>query len=256
MKLHFKESGDSKNTTIVFLHGLLASAQNWQGITKRLSIEYHCIALDLPNHGNSPHDDQADYEFLVDCFEAFIEEQDIESFYLIGHSMGGKVAMLYALNHPERIKKLVVEDIAPKTYPMRFLPLMGAMDALNLSKYKTRKEVDQALKEDVPDPLLRMFVMTNLVRDDDKHFEWRVNLKGLIENASYIMSFPETHQVYYDEVLFMCGEKSDYVTEKDRDIIKKYFPKANVVFFKEASHWLHAEKPQPFTEGLQHFLEQ
>ena len=248
-RLWVKESGEQNSESIVFLHGLLASSQNWQVITKRLHDDFHTFCLDLPNHGKSTHCEEGDYEFMLSEFEAFIEESKLDNFYLVGHSLGGKLAMLYALKYPNKVKGLVVEDIAPKPYPMRYLPLMKAMDRIDLSLLKNRKAVDSELAKDVEDKAIRMFLLTNLESGEDG-YRWRVNLKTLIEQAPKLMSFPQVNGVYSQKSLFLCGALSDYVEMADETKIKRYFSDCEIFHIEEATHWLHAEKPQIFCEYL------
>ncbi len=254
MTLWFKESGDQANKKIIFLHGLLASAQNWQIVSKRMSHEYHTFCLDLPNHGHSVHSDHADYEYMLDEFINFIEHMQFEKFHLVGHSMGGKLAMLYALRYPEKIEALVIEDIAPKTYPKRYLPLMQAMHDLELSQFKNRLEIDRALEEKVSDKALRLFLLTNLEKKID-HYQWRVNLHSLIRHADSLMSFPSCSDNYEKDALFLCGAESEYVKDTDKVLISKLFPQCNIYHIEGASHWLHAEKPDVFSTYIKSYFE-
>ena len=252
--LWYKESGDKAHKKIIFLHGLLASAQNWQVVSKRLSNEYHTFCLDLPNHGHSMHSEASDYEFMLDELVKFIELKKIEKFHLVGHSLGGKLAMLYALKFPEKIEGLVIEDIAPKAYPMKYLPLMQVMDNLKLSQYTKRLEIDRVLEEHIPDKAVRLFLLTNLEKKGER-YEWRVNLKSLIANAENLMSFPINQSEYEKPTLFLCGSESDYVPKKDKTIIMKYFPDCEIYYIEGASHWLHAEKPDVFSIYLKSYFE-
>ena len=253
MSLWCKESGEEHPQTILFLHGLLASAQNWQVISKRLSKQYHTVCIDLPNHGHSLHSEKADYEFMLSELISFIEEKGYENFHLVGHSLGGKVAMLYALSHPEKIKKLVVEDIAPKVYPMRFTPIMQAMHELDLTRYTSRREIDEALSSKIPDKAIRLFVMTNLDKKTEG-FRWRVNLKSLLNSADKLMSFPAEKKSYEQSCLFLCGRQSDYVSELDEPVIREYFNACEINYIEGAGHWLHAEKPDDFCLQLISFF--
>jgi esterase len=253
MSLWSKESGCANQKTVIFLHGLLASAQNWQMISKHLSHDYHTVCVDLPNHGHSLHDERADYEFMLEQFIDFVEEKSYDNFHLVGHSLGGKLAMLYALQYPEKIDKLLVEDIAPKTYPMRYMPIMKAMADLNLGQCKNRKEIDAALNHAIPDKAMRMFVMTNL-ESTEGGFKWRVNLKSLIHSADKLMSFPLQSGSYSKDCMFLCGDQSDYVTQMDETVIKSYFNNCEINHIKGAGHWLHAEKSIEFCETLNSYF--
>ena len=166
--------------------------------------------------------------------------------------MGGKLAMMYALKYPQRIKGLVIEDIAPKAYPMRYLPLMQAMYALDLSLFKNRKAVDTELAKVVENSAMRMFLLTNL-ESAENGYRWRVNLKTLIEQAPQLMSFPQVEGHYSQKSLFLCGALSDYVEAADENSIKDLFNNCEIIHIEGTSHWLHAEKSQVFCDYLVDF---
>lgn len=253
MKLWYRETGDPHLPKLVFLHGLLASSQNWQGIVKRLKNDYHIFNLDLPNHGQSPHTEKANYAEMVDSVYTFLEEQHLERVTIIGHSMGGKAAMLLATQFPEKINRLIIEDIAPKTYPPKFKELILAMKNLKLNDINSRKEADEQLKHDIPDIALRMFVLTNLMNSPNG-FYWRVNLEGLLHGIDELVSFPKIQTTSGLLSLFLCGSESEYVKEEDHSTIKSLFNNATIQTIDNAGHWLHSQQPDLFTDKLQNFL--
>ena len=256
MKLWYRVSGKVDGPPIIFLHGLFASSKNWQSIVKRLSDSYRLINIDLPNHGNSPHTTLPNYEEILEGLDDLIQEEvPTEKVTLIGHSMGGKVGMLFALLHPDRIDKLVVEDISPRVYVPKFFPLLQAMKNMDLSCVSSRRDADKLLAVDVPDPLLRMFLMTNLVYSDEG-YRWRLNLDGLIAAGPAMVDFPGGDRVYHGPVLFIRGGDSSYVLEEDSIHRERYFPSARLETIEKAGHWVHAQHPEEFVALLRPFLEE
>ena len=253
-QLWYRESGLEGAPQVVFLHGLFASMQNWQGVVKRLVDHYHIFNVDLPNHGNSVHTEAVEYLAMRDRVIQLLDALFSEPVHLVGHSMGGKVAMMVALERPDLVKKLLVEDIAPKEYPQWFAPIIYAMMNVNLSNFKSRLEVDKALAPEIADANLRMFLLTNLVRDEDHRFRWRVNLDAMVKGGPSIAGFPEVSGQNDLPMLVVRGELSPYVEDGDLPLFQKYFPNAQVKTILEVDHWVHARKADEFTEHLLEFL--
>lgn len=238
---------------MIFLHGLFASLQNWQTIVKRVSHQYCIINCDLPNHGSSPHTPKFDFQECVDAILKLMDDLDLQTCKFVGHSLGGKIGMLTAMQAPERITGLLIEDIAPKAYPPWFSVAMRSMQELNLFQIKNRKEADCELSKNIPDPQLRAFLLTNLSRSEHG-FKWRVNIDALIAGGPNISGFPQTDLSYEGPTKFVCGTDSPYVKEEDFPLIQQYFPKAQIKFIDQADHWVHARQPDLFTEHLVQFL--
>lgn len=252
LQLHVRESGNTDGKKLIFLHGLFASLQNWQSIVKLLLDDFHIFNLDLPNHGGSPHSKKFTFEECVDSVLAFMQNQNLNSANLIGHSLGGKIAMLIALQYPELVSKLIVEDIAPKAYPPWFAPIMRTMAELNLNQISSRKEADEHLSQNIEDKDLRAFLLTNLQRSEDG-FKWRVHLDALISGGPAISGFPQLELKNELPALFIAGGNSPYIQTEDHSIITEYFPSAQVEVIKGADHWVHAREPQLFAEKIKNF---
>jgi esterase len=252
-ELSYRETGDRSNHAIVLLHGLFASTQNWQSVSKRLKIDFNVFNVDLPNHGLSPRTDIANYQEMVDGVVSLIENLN-RPVHLLGHSMGGKVAMMVCLQRPGLVSKLIVEDIAPKTYPQWFAPIIRALANVPIGSIQSRMEADQCLKEDIPDLALRMFLLTNLTRNDQGRFEWRVNLDALIRGGAEVAGFPCEPGFSEMPALWINGGLSEYVKTQDEDLIRSRFPKAEIHCFKGADHWVHARHPDAFSDRVREFL--
>lgn len=253
--LWYKESGPEGGEPIFFLHGLFASMHNWQSVTKKLNDRFHIFSADLPNHGNSPRLEEVTQLGMMEMALETIQGLELGPVHLVGHSLGGKVAMLLALHHPDWVRTLVVEDIAPKTYPPWFASVMRAMSNLPLSKISSRQEADERLSADIPDPALRTFLLTNLDRRDGG-FSWRIYLDALIKGGPNIAGFPLPDLRNSLPSLFVRGGKSPYVEESDFEVIRSLFPEAEIETFIEADHWLHAREPEAFAVRVRNFLEE
>ena len=256
-KLWYRETGPEGAQPLVLLHGLFASMQNWQSIAKRLSGDFRIFNLDLPNHGNSPHTPAIDYEEMRVMVSEFIEEKIGRSVHLMGHSMGGKVAMLVALTRPDLVDKIVVEDIAPKLYPPWFAPIVRALANLPIQRLTSRMEADEMLAKDIGDGALRTFLLTNLVRTEAGQFQWRVNLDAIVRGGPSIAGFPlEASAGWQSSALarFIRGDQSSYIVDDDWPVIKAYFPNAQLQTVRGAGHWVHAAEPELFTRLVLDFI--
>lgn len=248
-----RSSGLEQGRAVVFLHGLFASSQNWQSVIKLVRDDFRTISLDMPNHGNSPAMDPMDYPSMVKAVLQTLDDLGEAEVDLVGHSMGGKVAMLLALEHPERVRHLVVEDIAPVTYPPWFASVMQAMVNLPLTRIKSRQEADRQLGEDIFDPALRTFLLTNLVRGE-AGFQWRLHLDNLIRGGPHIAGFPETQRVGSIPSLFVCGADSPYVQDEGKAAIASLFPSSKLLSLPKVDHWLHSRVPGEFASLMRDFL--
>ena len=270
MNLSYKSVGEGK--PLVILHGLYGSSDNWYSIAKELSVSYKVYLLDLRNHGHSPHSDSMTFADMCGDVMDFFQLHNIEKAALIGHSMGGKVAMQFALFHPEKIEKLIIVDIAPRSYMSLMEPSRQVLDHMNiissltdidLDKYRTREEVDNELAQRIPDSKTRLFLLKNLQRSAESRMQWRLNINAIRNQLPNIMKgidVPENASNAFNNqlpfsTLFIKGERSDYVTETDLAEIKKMFPKSDVVTIFDASHWVHAEQPELFLKTVKYFLE-
>ena len=241
----FGETGGS--TPLLIAHGLFGSARNWGVIAKRMSSSRAVTAVDMRNHGESGWHDTHRYPDMADDLAAMIDDQSD----VIGHSMGGKAAMFLALRHTEKVRKLVVADIAPVGYSHSQMPMIDAMRAIDLSQVQTRGDADRQMQPLVDDPGVRAFLLQSL---DVKGKRWRLNLDVLAAEMDHTIGFPEVSGEFEGPSLFLSGANSDYVLREHRDRIKELFPNARFAKIPGAGHWLHAEKPREFEAAVEAFL--
>lgn len=240
---------------LVLLHGLFGSSRNWTRIARTLSKSRQVLAPDLPNHGESPWTESTDYPAMAQALADYLDGAGLHRVDLIGHSMGGKVAMVLALTQPDRLSRLIVADIAPVAYDHGNLGYVQAMQDLDLSGVTRRADADHALQATIPDPGVRGFLLQNLVQGEEG-FRWRINLATLGRSMGAIQGFPQTLLTasYLGPTLFLTGASSDYVRPKDHDLIRRVFPKASFEAVSDAGHWLHAENPAGFVTAVEAFL--
>jgi esterase len=240
---------------LLILHGLFGSGRNWAAIAKALAETHRVLLVDLRNHGASPWADAMSYPEMAADVLAFIRGKQLGSVALMGHSMGGKAAMLAALAEPARIARLVVVDVAPVPREPALLPYVQAMGAIDLTRVTRRTEVDPQLAAAVPSPAERAFLLQNLVIEDGKA-SWRINLPVLERDMPDIAGFPEDLPAasYPAPALFVAGAKSDYIRPQDEPAIRRLFPEAEIVRIPGAGHWVHAEAPEAFVAAVKPFL--
>jgi pimeloyl-ACP methyl ester carboxylesterase len=252
MPLHFKQLG--RGEPLVLLHGLFGSADNWFGVAPKLAEKFRVIAPDLRNHGHSPHHAEMDYPLMAADVEKFFAAQEIESAHVIGHSMGGKVAMQFALDFPVRVKKLVVVDMSPRAYRRAHDHIFAALLALDLASHQTRQQIEDTLAPEIPSLNLRRFLLKNLGRDERGKFAWKMNLRGLAENYSRLGEVLQAGKPFTGPTLFICGGKSDYIGAGDELEIRRLFPAAEIQTIAAANHWVHADAPDEFVRLVREFL--
>jgi esterase len=240
---------------VVILHGLLGSARNWSTFAKELAGTRRVFALDLRNHGNSPWADQMTYDQMAEDVRAFMAGRGLPAAAVIGHSMGGKVAMRLALAHGQQVERLVVVDVAPVAYQRSFNAYVEAMRALDLSGISRRSEADALLAEQIDDPDVRGFLLQNLVVGE-AGLAWRVPLPALADNMPELVGFPDSRDAgqYGGPTLFLTGGRSDYVRPEHHAEILRLFPNAQFAAIADAGHWVHAEAPDAFLEIVRRFL--
>ncbi len=253
MQLNYKKTGDT-GPVIIILHGLLGSLDNWQTVARQLSKRFQVYTIDQRNHGRSPHAPEMNYTLLANDLMDFFKQQHIDKAIIIGHSMGGKVAMLAALLHPELIDKLISVDIAPVYYQGGHESILFAMAEAPLKLANKREDVDSFLQSRIHDFGVRQFILKNLFRDESGKLEWKCNLKVLIASYRFLMDFPQLSSAYNGPAYFIRGEKSDYITEDNWTRCLTLFPKAQLYSVPEAGHWVHAEAPAKFLSVLESIL--
>ena len=248
--LNYMTFGDEKSPPVMIVHGLYGSGRNWGVIAKRLSDQFFVITVDLRNHGDSPWLDTHNYHVMADDLVEVINSLNIKP-NIIGHSMGGKAAMVLALKLPNLVRNLIIADIAPVKYEHDQSQFIEAMQKVDLSKVEKRSDATLALSKFVEDKSLQNFFTQSL---DIKAKRWKLNLKVLRSEMSEILSFPKIESEFSGHSLFLKGEKSDYIKSEHRKLIKSLFTKARFATFKEAGHWLHAEKPREFESAARLFF--
>ncbi|MGR8980359.1 MAG: alpha/beta fold hydrolase [Gammaproteobacteria bacterium] len=250
--LVFTEFGDPHAEPLVILHGFFASSRNWRRVAETLSDSFRVFVADMRNHGASPHHPQMDYVVMAADLERFIERRGLKKVHILGHSMGGKIAMWFALNRPACVAKLIVADIAPVTYRHSFDNTIQALKMLPLAEISNRKQAEALLADAIPELSYRQFLLQNLVLIDDS-YEWRINLDIFDRMGPNITAFPDSAHLppYRGKALFIAGADSNFVREKD---IARLFPEADLVKIANAGHWLHVQQPENFIESVGNFL--
>lgn len=256
MTVDLTSQDSGQGPPLVILHGLFGQARNWAAIAKGLQDQRRIIALDLRNHGTSPWADSMSYpEMAEDVADAIAALPDGRA-EVLGHSMGGKVAMVLALKRPDLVQRLIVADIAPVDYRSgSLLPFVDAMLAVDPAEFSTRKEIDQALSGTVRDPGVRQFLLSNLTRDDGGIFRWTLNLQAIRAAMRELVGWPDVAGRYDGPTLFLAGGKSNYVQDSVEPEIRRLFPQAEVRRIAGAGHWIHAEAPQAVVAELKRFLQ-
>jgi esterase len=240
---------------LAILHGLFGSGRNWRSVAQHLAAGHRVLTFDLRNHGASPWADGMSYGEMVEDLRASFRARGIDHAALVGHSMGGKVAMLMALLHSAEVDRLVVVDIAPAVNPPNLRPYIRAMRAVDLRGVKRRSEVDVALAGAIPDPAERAFLLQNLVIDENAA-RWRLNLEAIERGFSQILGFPDlpVGTAYRGPALFIAGARSNYIQVEHEPGIRQLFPRARIMRIEDAGHWVHAEQPQAFLQTIAPFL--
>jgi pimeloyl-ACP methyl ester carboxylesterase len=253
MILHSKITGQGK--PFLILHGFLGMGDNWKTLgTKFSKLGHEVHLIDQRNHGRSFHSKEFNYEVMSDDLKAYCDCHEIEQCILMGHSMGGKTAMLFASNHPEMIDKLIVADISPRFYPQHHQVILKALSALDFDMVRTRKVANDVLAEYISDPGVRQFLAKNLYWKFQDKLALRINLPVLIENIEEIGKPLEDSAQFNGDTLFLRGAISDYIQSDDEQLIRKHFAKAEIKTISNAGHWLHAENPSEFYEVVSNFI--
>lgn len=251
MQLKYDVIGDG--FPLVVLHGLFGSRDNWRSIARRLAKNFSVYTLDLRNHGEAFHQAGMTYDELAGDVCNWLQHMQLSRIHLMGHSMGGKTAMQLAVSFPEIINRLIVADIAAKRYPPDHAVIIEALKAINLAEISTRRDADQQLAAHLSDPLVRAFLLKNLVAKDGG-FVWRIDLTAIDVAYTDICAAPDTHRGFAGPTLFIRGARSSFVLDEDIVMIEKDFPDSRIETIADAGHWLHAEKPDDFCSLVSRFL--
>jgi pimeloyl-ACP methyl ester carboxylesterase len=255
-ELHTTQIGE-QGDWVVFLHGLFGQGRNFTQIAKALVPDLRSVLVDLPNHGRSDWMDTTDYDDIADVVAAWLRERHVDDVpvHVVGHSMGGKVAMVLALRHPDLVARLVVVDIAPAVSDGagEFEHLLDSLAALDLDTLDRRGDADDLLARAIEDPRVRGFLLQNL-RSEDGGFRWQANLDLLRRELASIGGFPDIDATFEGPVLWVAGERSNYIRPEHGDRMRRLFPRTRALTLKGAGHWVHSEQPEAFVSTLRVFL--
>jgi pimeloyl-ACP methyl ester carboxylesterase len=255
MNLFFRKSGSGK--PLIILHGLFGISDNWATLAKQWSDYFTVYAVDLRNHGQSPHSDQWKYWIMAEDVLELIEKEKLQDSILLGHSMGGKVAMRLALDSPEVISQLIVSDIGPKQYPIGNQDVVNALLKVNPEKLSSRKEAEDILAKNIKDNGTIQFLLKNLYWDElsngTKKLAWRFNLPVIAKNLPEVSAATDSPAPCDIETLFLRGEKSEYILQEDEVEIKTIFPRSKIQTIPGAGHWIHADKPKEMFDAVMGF---
>lgn len=254
MQLFFRQVGTGR--PMIILHGLFGSCDNWLTISKVIADQgFSVYAADQRNHGRSPHADTHSYPELADDLHDFIQQQGLNKPILVGHSMGGKTVMQYAMQYPDSFSALVVVDIAPKAYPVHHTEILKGLNAIPLADLQNRNQADEVLSRYEPSLSVRQFLLKNLYRNDNGAFAWRLNLPVIDQNIEIIGNDLVNVRTVTEPALFMRGADSRYVRDSDIPHINEIFVNAQVDTIEGAGHWVQAEQPEAFVKSLVTFLQ-
>ena len=243
------------STPLLVFHGLFGMLDNWGSFGKDLGEFLPVHLIDLRNHGRSFHSENMSHDDLADDISNYMDHYGITKAHVLGHSLGGKAVMQFAISYPEKVDKLMVVDISPKAYPPHHQGIIKALETVDFNTVSSRNEVEALLSQYIPEKSTIQFLAKNLYWVDDKKLNWRFNLKTLAGKYSEFVSNAIKFGVFEGETLFISGEKSNYILPQDEFAIKQQFPKAKIVSVKNAAHWVQADNPIEFSHTVKHFLD-
>lgn len=252
MKLNYKVLGEG--SPVVILHGLFGMLDNWITFGRALSANYKVFLVDQRNHGNSPHSEAHSYTLMAEDLLAFCEEHQLQKITLIGHSMGAKTAMRFALDNPERVANLIVIDMGVQQYTGGHETIFRALRTLDLESVTSRKEAEFALTELIPEPGVRQFLLKNLHRTEDNTYAWKFNLEALYQHYAETLSGITAFEPYLGKVTCIRGGNSGYVQDADWDAFTTIFPNAQLFTIPDAGHWVHADQPDALLQLVERII--
>lgn len=252
MVLHSKILG--QGNPLLILHGYFGMGDNWKSLANKFSENFEVHLIDQRNHGRSFHTDDFSYELMVEDLAYYIKHYQLENVSIIGHSMGGKTAMLFATTYPELIEKLIVADISPRFYSPHHHLILEALNTVDFTVQKTRREVENVLKQFIDEEGIRQFLLKNVYWIEKGQLAFRFNLESLTENSNEVGEALPSFAQFDKKTLFLRGENSGYISESDEALINAHFPNNKIVTIKNTGHWLHAENPTDFYKEVMAFL--
>lgn len=254
MKLFYRQAGES-GTPIIILHGLFGSSDNWLTLGKILAETHRVYMLDARNHGQSPRSEIFDYNSMAADLKEFMDDYSIINPILIGHSMGGKTVMQFAMNYPDSFSKMIIVDIAPKFYPVHHTMILQGLASIDLKTLRSRTEANDLLKRFEENEGVRQFLLKNLWKNSEKNneFDWRLNVAVIAKNIDVIGFELSNEKSVEKPVLFIRGSQSHYIQPEDERKIWELFPDYELITIEEAGHWVQADQPKEFIEIVQRF---
>ena len=253
MLLHSNITGEGQ--PFVILHGFLGMSDNWKTLGLQFAEQnFQVHLIDQRNHGHSFHSEVFNYDVLVEDLKHYCDEHQLENILLLGHSMGGKTAMLFATKYPELVSKLLVADISPRFYPIHHEGILNGLSALNFDVIKSRGEADTILSGYISDFGTRQFLLKNLYWKEKGKLALRMNLEVLKVEVAEVGEALPWQSTFEKDTLFLRGDRSEYIGIDDENIIVRHFPKAKLITISNAGHWLHAENPKEFFDAVMEFV--
>ncbi len=254
MKLFYRNMGSGQ--PLIILHGVFGLSDNWMVLGKQLAHKYNVFIPDQRNHGNSPHSNIFNYNALTEDLIKFIKNKQLNNPIIIGHSMGGKVAMKFALDYPDLVSKLIVIDISPKLYykNQNILQMVKAMDSINFREISNRKDILKQLTN-ITDSGLQNLIIKNIKRVEKNTYKWKINFNVIKNCLNSLMVEISAENCFTKPILFIRGGLSDYISVNDYDLIKKIFPNSNITTIHNASHWVHVDTPEELYKSIIEYLE-
>lgn len=255
--LHSKIYGQEKNgTPLLVFHGLFGMLDNWGSFGKEFGEFFPTHLIDLRNHGKSFHSNEMNHQVLAEDILHYMNFHGIEKANLLGHSLGGKAVMTFAISFPEKVEKLIVADIASKAYPPHHQGIIKALQSVNFEEVHSRQEVENVLSNYIPEKFVIQFLTKNLYWTEDKKLNWRFNLQTLAEKYNDFVANAIKFGKFEGETLFLAGAKSNYILPQDELLIRQQFPKYQLVTIENAGHWVQAQNPKDFNFAVKEFLSQ
>jgi len=253
MKLFYRKFGQGQ--PLIILHGLFGQSDNWNSLAKQFGEQgFETYIVDQRNHGLSPHSNDWNYKVMSDDVLELINDNQLKNSVLLGHSMGGKTAMQFALDNEVLLDKLIVVDIAPKYYPLHHQTVLAALNAVDFSVIKTRREAEEIMNNYITDFGTKQFLLKNIYWKEDGTLAWRFNLKVIAEKIENVGEATPVDKVCNTPTLFIRGEKSNYILNEDFKLIQDIFPRSMLETINASGHWVHAEKPKEFFDCVINFI--
>lgn len=239
---------------LIIMHGVFGMGDNWQSLGRKWAQDFEVHLLDMRNHGKSPHAEEFSYELMSEDLLEYMDDRQMDKAFIIGHSMGGKTAMLFSVLNPDRVSKLIIADIAPKPYKPHHQEILEALNSLKLDEIKSRTEAEDQFSNKIQDLGTRQFLLKSLYWKEKGLLEWRFNLKVIEREIMKVGDGLVANAIFNGPCLFLRGGNSWYIKDEDEDQILEHFPQASLETIEGAGHWLHAEKPIEFFEIANGFL--